>query len=244
MARILLVHGSCHGAWCWRDLIPELTALGHDAFAIDLPSHGTDTTPMAEVTLDLYAQAILDALDGPTIVVGHSMAGYPISRAADLRPANIARLVYLCAYVPWDDHSLVEMRLRAPRQPILKALEKSADGQSFSVIPEHAREVFYHDCPDEAVAFALANLCPQPIRPQATKVTLGANYESVPRSYIRCEADSAIPPEFQATMAADFSPDQVRHMPPSHPPFFAAPAALARHIDTLARHDPPGPPAS
>ena len=113
MARILLVHGSCHGAWCWRDLIPELTALGHDAFAIDLPSHGTDTTPMAEVTLDLYAQAILDALDGPTIVVGHSMAGYPISRAADLRPANIARLVYLCAYVPWDDHSLVEMRLRA-----------------------------------------------------------------------------------------------------------------------------------
>ena len=31
MARILLVHGSCHGAWCWRDLIPELTNLAIDA---------------------------------------------------------------------------------------------------------------------------------------------------------------------------------------------------------------------
>ena len=235
MADFLLIHGSCHGAWCWRDVIPALRALGHEARAIDLPSHGADPTPLADVTLDLYAQAILEALEGPTVVVGHSMAGFPISRAADLDPSHIARLVYLCAYVPWPDHSLVDMRLRAPRQPILKALEKSEDGLSFSVRPEHAREVFYHDCPDAAVAFALTQLCPQPILPQATKVTLGANWASVPRSYIRCEADSAIPSEFQTTMAADFSTDEVRHMPTSHSPFFADPQGLAAHLDALVR---------
>jgi pimeloyl-ACP methyl ester carboxylesterase len=235
MTDFLLIHGSCHGAWCWRDVAPALAALGHTARAIDLPSHGADTTPLKDVTLDLYANAILDALTGPTIVVGHSMGGYPISRAADLDPTQIARLVYLCAYVPWPDHSLIEMRLRAPRQPILKALSKSDDGLSFSIRSEHAREVFYHDCSDADVAFAIANCCPQAIAPQATKVTLGDNYTSLPRSYIRCALDSAIPSEFQTTMAADFPARDVLHMQTSHSPFFADPTGLAENLDRIAR---------
>ncbi len=234
MPHFLLIHGSCHGAWCWRDVIPELTALGHTSRAIDLPAHGQDTTPVAEATLDLYARAILEAIDGPTVVVGHSMGGFPISRAADLDPTGMTGLVYLCAYVPWDDHTLVEMRLRAPRQPILKAIRRAPDGQSFDILPEHAREVFYHDCPPSAVAYALENLCPEPTLPQATKVTLGTNYRSVPRSYILCEQDSAIPSEFQDTMARDFDPAEVIRMPTSHSPFFSAPAELARHLDRIA----------
>ena len=234
MAHFLLVHGSCHGAWCWRDVIPALAALGHSATAIDLPSHGDDPTPPEEVTLDDYAATIHAALDQPSIVVGHSMGGYPISRAADLDPKNIQKLVYLCAYVPWDDHSLVEMRLRAPRQPIMKAVRKSQDGKTFSVIPEHAREVFYHDCPDEAVAFALENVCPQAILPQATKVTLGPTYATVPRAYILCEEDSAIPPEFQEEMSAVFAPHEVTRMKTSHSPFFSDPEGLARHLSRIA----------
>ena len=234
MAHFLLVHGSCHGAWCWRDVIPALAAMGHSATAIDLPSHGIDPTAPEDVTLDGYAAAIHTALDRPSFVVGHSMGGYPISRAADLDPTNIERLVYLCAYVPWDDHSLVDMRLCAPRQPIMKAIAKAEDGVTFSVIPEHAREVFYHDCPDEAVDFALENLCPQAILPQATKVTLEERYRSVPRSYILCEQDSAIPPEFQEEMAADFPPEDVIRMNTSHSPFFSEPEGLARHLDRIA----------
>ncbi|MEZ5867275.1 MAG: alpha/beta fold hydrolase [Defluviimonas denitrificans] len=83
MAEFLLIHGSCHGAWCWRDLIPALAALGHTARAIDLPAHGADTTPATEATLDLYADRILAAIDGPVTLVGHSAAGYPITLAAE-----------------------------------------------------------------------------------------------------------------------------------------------------------------
>jgi pimeloyl-ACP methyl ester carboxylesterase len=49
MAEFLLIHGSCHGAWCWRDVLPELERLGHSARAIDLPSHGVDQTPIKDV---------------------------------------------------------------------------------------------------------------------------------------------------------------------------------------------------
>jgi len=83
MAEFLLIHGSCHGAWCWRDVLPELIGLGHTARALDLPSHGDDKTPIAEVTLDLYRDAILDAIDTPVVLAGHSMAGFPIAAAAE-----------------------------------------------------------------------------------------------------------------------------------------------------------------
>jgi len=45
MPDILLVHGSCHGAWAFRDLAPALQDLGYTARAIDLPGHGANPHP-------------------------------------------------------------------------------------------------------------------------------------------------------------------------------------------------------
>jgi hypothetical protein len=36
----VLVHGSWHGGWAWSDVIRELTARGHCAYAPTLPGHG------------------------------------------------------------------------------------------------------------------------------------------------------------------------------------------------------------
>ncbi len=92
MSDILLVHGSCHGAWCWRDLAPELAALGHSVSALDLPGMGADRTPLSKVTLDSYAKAIVDALSAPTVLIGHSAGGYAITAAASLAPEKVAHL--------------------------------------------------------------------------------------------------------------------------------------------------------
>ncbi|RAP40993.1 esterase [Rhodovulum viride] len=227
MTEFLLIHGSCHGAWCWRDVLPALHHAGAKARAIDLPSHGTDPTPLADVTLDLYAEAILGAIDEPVILVGHSMAGFPISAAAEKAPWKIRALVYVCAYAPVAGLSLVDMRRAAPRQPLLDAIVKSKDGVSFSFDPEKVRDKLFHDCSDEAVAFAKARLGPQPILPQATPITLGNRYRSVPKRYIRCLQDRAIPAEYQATMTADWPADRIDTLDCSHSPFLAAPEALA-----------------
>lgn len=233
MANFLLIHGSCHGAWCWRDVLPRLNARGHAARAIDLPSHGHDGTPVEEVTLDLYARAIVEALEGPTIVVGHSMAGFPITAAAELAPEKIARLVYLCAYVPRPGKSLVDLRLEAPRQPLMKAVVKSADGKSFTIDPAQAPDVFYHDCPAEAVEYAGQRLCPQAILPQATPLALN-RAPSVPRSYIICNDDRTIPPEYQRTMTEDWPAEDVFEMYASHSPFFSQPDKLAEILFQIA----------
>ena len=234
MAEFLLIHGSCHGAWCWRDVIPALEGLGHAARAIDLPSHGDDLTPISEVTLDAYRDAILNAIEAPVMLVGHSMAGFPIAAAAELAPEKIARLINVCAYAPFSGMSLVEMRKLAARQPILDAIELSADRMTWSPIASKARETFYHDCPDETVAFAMERLVPQAVLPQATKLELGENYERVAKSYIRCANDRTIPSEFQSEMAERFAPSDRYEMRTSHSPFFADPKGLAALLDKIA----------
>jgi pimeloyl-ACP methyl ester carboxylesterase len=235
MAEFLLVHGSCHGAWCWRDVVPALSALGHSVHAIDLPGLGDDLTPTQDITLDLYAEAVLSASGPDTIIVGHSMAGFPIAAAAEAEPSNIGRLVFLCAYAPVDGLSLIDMRKRAPRQPLQDVLRISDDGLSWFIDPAHVEATFYHDCPAGTLEFATARLRPQAIKPQATPISLGENYASVAKSFIRCTDDQTIPPEYQATMVADWPRDDVFDFTTSHSPFFADPEGLAHLLDQIAK---------
>lgn len=235
MARFLLIHGSGHGAWCWRDVLPLLNNSGHEAHAIDLPSHGDDKTPAARVTLDGYARAVVAALDTPAILVGHSAGGYAITAAAELAPAKVAKLVYLCAYVPVPGLSLADRRRAGPRQPLLAAIRVAPDRVSWSVDPEQIEAVFYHDCPPGTVAYACERLTPQPILPQETALDLTARSAAIPRHYIRCTDDRTIPPEYQEAMTADWPAGSVTTLPTSHSPFFAAPAMLAERLFEIAR---------
>ncbi|SMH49982.1 alpha/beta fold hydrolase [Maritimibacter sp. HL-12] len=235
MARFLLVHGSGHGAWCWRDVRPALVALGHEADALDLPGSGDDSTPAGEVTLEGYGEAILARLDAPSIVVGHSAGGYAIARAAEIAPALISRLVYLCAYVPRPGVSLIEMRREAPEQPLAGALETSADRLSYRFTDAAVAANLCADCPPEALAFARRNLGWQPIAPQAEPFVATGKGAGIPRSYIVCEQDRTIPPAHQRSMAAGFAANDIFSLPTGHAPFLAAPGTLADLLDRIAR---------
>lgn len=233
MSEILLIHGSCHGAWAWSALIPELQALGHSARAIDLPGSGEDRTPLAEVTLDAYADAIIRALGRDTVLLGHSASGFAITAAAERAPDCIARLIYLCAYLPVPGRSMLDLRKDAPFQPLKGALAKTADGLGYTVDPALAPNVFYQDCPPEVHAYAVPRLGPQAIAPQATVLDVSENSRKVPKSYILCENDATIPPAHQAAMTADWPRCDIHRIATGHSPFFAAPDRLAALIDVI-----------
>ncbi len=234
MTDFLLIHGSCHGAWCWRDVIPALEARGHSARAIDLPGHNA-SRGLATITLQETAEAILAAATPDTVVLGHSWAGYPISAAAEIDPSALRGLIYLCAYVPTSGQSLIDMRKAGPRQTIGAAAIKHPDGASYTIDPAEAPRLFYHDCPAEAVAYALPRLCAQAILPQNTPLTLGENWQGTAKAYIRCTEDQTIPPEYQAAMVADWPAGSVHDMHCSHSPFFADPEGLADLVGHIAK---------
>lgn len=237
MADFLLIHGAAHGAWCWRDVIPALTRRDHAARAIDLPGHGADPTPYQQVTLDLYAEAIIDAIganDAPVVLVGHSMGGYPITLAAARAPHKVSRLIYLCAYVPAPGLSLAQRRIQAPRQPLLPHIRMTDDRMGWTVPDDSLDALFYHDCPPGTSAHAARHLCVQATAP--TSVPLDTfPPDDLPRRYIRCADDRTIPPEFQITMTADWPARHVATMGCGHSPFFADPEGLADHLIRLAQ---------
>lgn len=236
MARIILVHGSNHGAWCWRDVTPLLEANGHVVTAIDLPSHGADTTPVSDVTLEDYIATTIAAItdaDGPTILLGHSAAGVTIASVADRIPDRIEHLIYLASYAPEDGDSLASMRKRAKRQLVMHAVNITEDRKSYTFDLSKAPGIFYHDCPPEIIEYALPRLCPQAIAPQAEAVTLGPNYEQVRKSFIVCSDDHTIPPEEQENIAARWPEKDVYRLDCGHSSFFTCPAELVELVGKI-----------
>ncbi len=111
MSHFVLVHGSWHGGWCWYKIAARLRAAGHQVFTPDLPALGVDSTPIAEVTLASWIAALtplLEDLEEPAILVGHSRGGLLISALAEALPSKVSKLVYLCAFVLRDGESLMD----------------------------------------------------------------------------------------------------------------------------------------
>src|SRR4028119_2195925 len=111
MSTFVLIHGAFHGAWCWDKVTPQLEQGGHEVVALDLPGHGEDQTRAIEVTLESYADRVVEALDAqpePVVLVGHSLSGTVISQVAERRPEKIDKLGYLCAPLLPNGKSAIE----------------------------------------------------------------------------------------------------------------------------------------
>lgn len=102
----VLVHGLCHGAWCWYKLIPLLKKAGHRVTALDMAASGINMKAIEEVhTFEQYTEPLLDfmgSLPGQekVIVVGHSLGGLNLALAMEKFPHKISAAVFLTAYVP------------------------------------------------------------------------------------------------------------------------------------------------
>lgn len=232
MARFLLIHGSNHGAWCWREVLAQLDAAGHEAQAIDLPAAGDDPTPPEEVTLAACRDAVLARLDARTILVGHSLGGITLTAAGAAAPDRIAALVYVAAWAPRPGESARDLRARHRCEALLSAIRMSPDRRTSTFADESLEPLFYHDCPPGTAELARAHLTPQPVTPGTEPAApLPA---ALPRHYVICTRDRVIPPEAQADMTRDWPPDRVHRLATGHSPFFAAPDRLARILTDIA----------
>jgi pimeloyl-ACP methyl ester carboxylesterase len=238
MSTFILVHGAWHGGWCWRHIAPLLRARGHEVQAPDLPGHGDDPAPAGGQTLDSYAARILSLLDscsGDVVLVSHSLGGLVISAVAEARPERLRRLVYVTAFLPRDGDSLVGICSVDPDNPLNAATIRTPDGRCVTVDPERVGEIFYADCPAEDLAFAQARLGPEPLAVmfQTVQVT-PERFGRVPRAYIHCSKDVALPKFVQEQMVAASPCRTVLTLPTGHSPFFAAPEKLAEQLCSLA----------
>jgi pimeloyl-ACP methyl ester carboxylesterase len=239
MSTLVLIHGGWHGAWCWDKVTPLLAQAGHEVVALDLPGHGEDRTPAGEVTLEGYADRVvetIDALPEPVVLVGHSLSGTVISQVAERRPEKIDKLVYVCALLLPSGKSAIEASQGDGESVILKNAEVQADQGRIILYEEGMREALYHDCPEEDLERARQLISPQPLAPLGTPVSVTeGNFGSVRRTYVHTTRDRAVSPAAQEKMYAESPCEKVVSMETGHLPFFAAPEELSGHLDSLAR---------
>jgi pimeloyl-ACP methyl ester carboxylesterase len=238
--RFLLVHGAFHGAWCWEPVIRELEAAGHSATAVDLPGAGDDTTPIGEVTLDSYADRVCAALaaeEAPVVVVAHSMGGMAVTQAAARCGDRIAALIYVCAFLPADGQSLVDLTELPEGAGDMVQANMIVEGEPpTATMPRGpALEAFYGMCTDEQATWAVERVEPQPLAPFVTPASLGESADDgPPRFYIVSTQDKSIPPALQRRMARERATAEVVEIEADHSPFLSATSELVGLLERFA----------
>jgi len=226
MTTVVLVHGAFHDGWCWELVRQQLDERGVPNQALDLPFSGLAGDAAA-------VGKLLDAIDGPVVLIGHSYGGMVISRAASGRD-DVAHLVYLCA-VQVDEH--VDLATAMTTSDELMSAFVAGDDGAMSVDPAAAPAVFYHDCDDELTATAVSHL-----RGMAFGVVQDdddpppAAWKQIESTYVVCSDDQTIAPESQRKMATNAN--HVVEWDTSHSPMLSRPELVADLLTDLAGGTP------
>jgi len=214
--------------------VPLLEARGLDVRTFDLPGLGSDPTPAGEVSFADYVDTIVSVLcetPDPALLVAHSMGGWPASAAAERVPERIGRLVYLASFMPKDGETIVGLAqsLIQPDEPSgFGCMRPSGIAGAHEIDPACAGAFFYGACPPDVVASAIRRLRPQADAPLVPPIHLSADrFGRVPRSYILCRNDRALPASAQERLCARAPEVRRRELDSDHSPFYSMPEALA-----------------
>jgi len=233
----VLIAGAWHGAWCWAKVVPLLEAQGHDVLALELPATGADAGNPAAVTLESWARFVVQALERqpqPVTLVGHSRGGIVISRAAELVPDKLRRLVYLSAYLLPPGGTLAEAARSDEESLVPPHMIPAEGGITCNLDPAVIRPALFGHCTDADYEFALARMSPEPLKPLVSPLKVTAQrFGSVPRAYIGCLQDRTVTPAAQRRMQAQLPCDPVLTLDSDHSPFLSHPQELARLLGGL-----------
>ena len=236
-ARFLLVHSAWLGGWQWEQVAKPLLEAGHYVFTPDLPGHGTDATPSSEISMERYVKTITDLLDTqkePVILVGHSFNGITISREAELHPEKIEKLVYLTAFLLPEGGSFFKAVSGVEGS---KAVENFylTENEEYALVKEaEMHNAFAHDIPLEAFEAAKPSIVPEPVATLGYELEItDENFGILPKYYIECTEDRAIPIAVQRSMY-EGKVEKVFSLNTSHTPNFSQPGELAKILLEIA----------
>jgi len=143
MAHFLLIHGACHGGWCWDQVSVQLRERGHHAAAPDLPCDDLDAG------LDDYADVAIESLGSATddvVVVAHSLGALVAPLVATR--VRTRRMVFVAGIIGAPGKSLAELADEDAARDLPMADDdlQTDDTGRFRFTPEGARQLLYHDC--------------------------------------------------------------------------------------------------
>ncbi|KAJ6288582.1 hypothetical protein OIU76_024548 [Salix suchowensis] len=223
----VLVHGACHGAWCWYKVATLLKSAGNKVTALDMAASGLHPNRVEELRdISDYFEPLMEFMkslppEERVILVGHSMGGLCNSVAMERFPEKISCAVFAAAIMPGPDLSFT-----AASEEYVRQMNSFMDSQyMFDNGPNNPPTslLFGHDCmsiqmyqlsPTEDLTLAMLLLRPHPLfSPEASQEKVWVTKErfgSVPRVYIICEQDNIMKEALQRWMIENNPPDEVK----------------------------------
>ena len=227
---IVLVHGAWSDQSAWKAVKPLVEAKGYHVLAVNLPGHGSDTTPFTSITLQSYVDAVKNEI-GETknvILVGHSMAGMVISQVAEDMPGSIKKLIYLAAYLPANGQSLLDLAKTDADSHVGKFLQIDQATATAGINKEGVVDIFVADAPIGIQNKYANGVKPDPLMPFVTPVKLtDAQFGSIEKVFIHTQNDHAVSYAKQQAMAKSAQVKQQYILASSHTPFISMPQKVA-----------------
>lgn len=195
---VVLVHGAFADSSSWNGVIPRLHDAGHRVIAA--------ANPLRELDADAaYVRSVIESIDGPVVVAGHSYGGSVMSLAA-AGLDNVTALVYVASFLLEPGESTGELAGRFPGNQLGTALVPvpypTPDGPADDLYIDQAKfhEIFAADV-DPATATAMA-ATQRPIAAQALAAPASAAaWKQIPSWSVIATQDLAVPLEASRFMA-------------------------------------------
>ena len=219
---VVLVHGAFAESSSWNGVIERLQRQGCTVVAAANPLRGL--TGDAD-----YVASVVEQIDGPVLLVGHSYGGAVISNAA-ARAGNVVGLVFVAAFAPDEGETLGEVTPTSTDSILMPALvqRRYPGGQELAVDPARFMEVFAADLPAEQAAVLAATQ--RPVGADAfTDVSGPPAWKTLPSWAVVASGDKAAGADLVRSMAKRAGANTVE-IDGSHVIMISQPDAVAQVI--------------
>lgn len=219
---VVLVHGGFVDGSGWQAVYNLLRERGYDVGVVQNPTLSLEGD--AEAT-----RQVIDAQDGPVVLVGHSYGGAVITEAGN--HDNVAALVYIAAFAPDAGESVNTLIGTFPQDGPQPPILPPRNGFLF-LDREKFHASFAADVPAELAAFMADAQVPWGLDALGGSITQAA-WKSKPSWYLVATDDHMIPPSAQRTMSGR-SGATVVEAAGSHAIYVSQPDAVVSLIEQAA----------
>jgi pimeloyl-ACP methyl ester carboxylesterase len=218
---IVLVHGAFADGSGWKAVADILR---RDGFNV-----GIAQPPETSLEDDVAAtNRVIDAQDGPVVLVGHSYGGIIITAAGN--NAHVKTLVYVAAFQPDTGESLGS--LSASKPAASTSVKPSSDGFLY-IDPAHFHADFCADLPAPLADFMARSQVGLSVKAAGANAATPA-WKSKPSFAVVATKDRAINPDLERSMYKR-SGSKVIELSSSHVAYMSHPVEVAKLIEEAAQ---------
>ena len=223
----------------------------------DLAAFAAERSPVAGVTQSERTQAVVALVreaaslgNGKVVLVGHSAGGLTTSAVAEQVPDLLLAVVYVSGFMLPNGMQLFALLQHETMSsslgsglfvgnPAATGATRINIGPADDAYRSRIKATFYGDVSESEFALAASQLhCDEPVGAVTPSEITPGRFGTVPRHYIRCTQDRAIPLTGQdhmiATVDATIGGKTAIHtLESSHSPFLSQPAALSKILSGI-----------